>query len=237
MPNPLPGPRQADIVVNGGRVSVRQEAAACRFDVTPLSHTIPASGGAAAVNVTTTSGCAWTANSEAGWIGLSGGVSGSSSGTVTFTVNANLASERTGSLVIAGQTVTVRQQAAGVAGCAFAIAPTTQSIGVAGGTGSPITVSSAAGCDWTAISNAPWITVTSGDSGSGNGAVAFRVAANSGGGRSGTITIAGLLFTVAQAGTTPCTYTIAPPAQVGRSRQEARAPSPCLQAPLARGPH
>ena len=213
MPNPLPGPRQADIVVNGGRVSVRQEAAACRFDVTPADHTISAIGGSAAVTVTTTSGCAWTANSEVGWIVLSGAVSGNASATVTFAISANLAAERTGALVIAGQRVTVRQQAGGADGCPFVIAPTSQSIGVAGGTGAPVAVSTAAGCNWTAVSNAPWITIASGESGTGSGAVSFRVAANGGGGRSGTITIAGLLFTVAQAGGTPCTYAIAPRGQ------------------------
>ena len=213
LPNPLPGPRQADIVVNNGRVSVRQEAALCRFDVAPLSHTLASTGGTVAVNVTTSSGCAWTANSEAGWIGVTGGVSGNSSGTVTFSVNANLTAERTGSLVIAGQTVTVRQQASGEDRCPVVLAPTSQLIGVAGGNGAPITVSTAAGCDWTAISNADWITITSGQSGSSSGVVGFRVAANSGGGRSGTITIGGVLFTVTQAGGTPCTYAIAPRGQ------------------------
>jgi hypothetical protein len=54
------------------------------------------------------------------------------------------------------------------------------------------------GVEWTAESNAPWITVTAGASGAGNGAVSFSVASNPGEARSGTITIAGLTFTIRQ---------------------------------------
>jgi hypothetical protein len=49
------------------------------------------------------------------------------------------------------------------------------------------------------VSNAPWITVTSGASGSGNGKVKFHVAENKGNfERIGTLTIAGKTFTVTQ---------------------------------------
>jgi hypothetical protein len=37
-------------------------------------------------------------------------------------------------------------------------------------------------CDWTASSNAAWITVTSGASGSGNGTVSYSLTANTGAG-------------------------------------------------------
>ena len=49
--------------------------------------------------------------------------------------------------------------------------------------------------------------MTSGASGSGNGSVAFTVAANAGGARTGTITVAGQTFTVTQAAAVvSCTY-------------------------------
>jgi hypothetical protein len=54
----------------------------------------------------------------------------------------------------------------------------------------------------------PWITITSGASGSGSGTVAFSVAPNTGGAREGTLTIAGVTFTVTQPG--GCSYTIRP---------------------------
>ena len=65
-----------------------------------------------------------------------------------------------------------------------------------------MTVTAGTGCAWTAVSNATFITITSGSSGSGNGSVGYSVAANTGStSRNGTMTIAGQTFTVTQAGT------------------------------------
>ncbi|MBK6999480.1 MAG: peptidoglycan DD-metalloendopeptidase family protein [Rhodoferax sp.] len=64
-----------------------------------------------------------------------------------------------------------------------------------------VSVASNASCTWEASSNANWLTITSGTSGSGNGTVAYTVAANTGTTtRTGTLTIAGKTFTVTQAG-------------------------------------
>ena len=85
--------------------------------------------------------------------------------------------------------------------CTYSINPTSASYAAAGGTGS-VSVTAATGCAWTAVSNATFITITSGASGSGNGTVGYSVAANTGtSSRTGTMTIAGLTFTVTQAGT------------------------------------
>ena len=71
----------------------------------------------------------------------------------------------------------------------------------ANGTGS-VTVTTSAGCDWTAASNNSFITITSGASGSGSGTVSYSVAANTlSTSRSGSLTIAGLTHSVSQAGT------------------------------------
>ena len=66
--------------------------------------------------------------------------------------------------------------------------------------GGSVQVSATAGVEWTAHSNASWITITSGASGDGSGAVSFSVTANTGAARSGTIVIAGQAFTIAQEG-------------------------------------
>ncbi len=85
--------------------------------------------------------------------------------------------------------------------CTYSISPTSASVVAGGGTGS-VSVTAGAGCAWTASSNASFITITSGTSGSGNGSVNYSVAANTGtASRNGTMTIAGLTFTVTQAGT------------------------------------
>jgi M6 family metalloprotease-like protein len=84
------------------------------------------------------------------------------------------------------------------AACRFAISPTNVSFNRHGGTGD-VDVTTAAECDWTAVSDAPWITVESGGAGEGNGRVDYRVAGNTTGeSRVGTITIAGKTFTVMQ---------------------------------------
>jgi hypothetical protein len=86
--------------------------------------------------------------------------------------------------------------------CSFSISPTSASVAAAGGTGT-VSVTASAGCSWTAASNAAFITVTGGASGTGSGTVSYSVAANTATtSRTGTLTIAGQTFTVTQAGTT-----------------------------------
>ena len=59
-------------------------------------------------------------------------------------------------------------------------------------------------CPWRASTNDAWITITAGSSGNDDGTVNFTVAANSGPARQGTMTIAGLTYTVSQSdGSTP----------------------------------
>ena len=54
------------------------------------------------------------------------------------------------------------------------------------------------GCNWIAVPGVPWISVTSGQSGSGNGTVQLFAAQNVGAARSGIVSIAGHQFTVNQ---------------------------------------
>jgi len=83
--------------------------------------------------------------------------------------------------------------------CSYSISPTSQSFAAAGGTGN-VTVTAGGGCAWTAVSNASWIQVTSGESGTDNGIVQYSVAPYTGRpkNRKGTVTIAGLTLSVRQ---------------------------------------
>jgi len=82
--------------------------------------------------------------------------------------------------------------------CGFSISPTVSSYSASAGSGI-VNVTAAGGCPWTAVSNAAWIVITAGASGTGNGTVSYTVAANgSNSPRSGTVTIAGLTLTVTQ---------------------------------------
>lgn len=79
-------------------------------------------------------------------------------------------------------------------------------------TGGEDTVTVTAGCSWQAVSNASWITITSPDSGTGNGTVSYLVRDNlTGAPRTGSMTIAGITFTVTQAGgSTVCAPVVSP---------------------------
>lgn len=167
----------------------------CTFGASPTSQSVAAAGGTGNVSVTTTSGCAWTAASNAGWITITSGASGTGSGGTNYSVAVNTSTiARSGTLTVAGQTVTVSQSGA----CSFTVSPTSQTIGVAGGTAS-VSVTTTSGCTWTATSSVTWITVTAGSSGTGSGTVTYSVgAANATAERSGTLTVAGQLVTVSQ---------------------------------------
>ncbi len=83
--------------------------------------------------------------------------------------------------------------------CVYAILPLSESFTAGGGTGS-VAVTATAGCAWTATSNDLWITVTGGSSGTGDGTVAYSVAPSTDSvARSGSVGIAGEVFTVNQA--------------------------------------
>jgi hypothetical protein len=190
--------READIIVNDSRVRVSQRAP-CRYALAPDNQILAAGGGGGTVTVTTNGECAWTAATDVSWIRVTSPLSGSGNGNVNFTVSANSGTDRTGSIEVGGQRSVVTQTGVIASSCTYAIFPASQNISATGGAGSPVSVTTQNGCRWTATSNASWITVTSGASGTANGSVGFAVAANSADARTGTVTIAGRPFTVTQA--------------------------------------
>jgi len=208
-PNPDPARRQGDIAVSGTVVHISQDPAPCSFQITPQALNIPFAGGSGSVTVATTANCAWSAVSQVTWITITSATDNTGPGTVTLTVAGQTdATSRTGSITVAGQTVTVVQAART---CSYTISSSTADSPVAGGAGS-VTVTAPTGCAWTATSNAPWITVTAGATGSGTGSVAYNVAANTGAPRTGTLLVAGQTFTINQ--TSPaCAFTIGPTSQ------------------------
>ena len=184
----------------------------CSFALSPTSAGFGAVGGPATVTVMTQAGCNWTAASNNSFITITSGASGSGTGTVNYSVAANTSTSRSGSLTIAGLTHSVSQDAGVPNPCSFSINPTSASFAAAGGTGS-VTVTTQAGCNWTAVSNSAFITITSGASGSGSGTVTYAVAGNtSPTARSGSLTIAGLTHSVSQdpGVPNPCSFSINP---------------------------
>ena len=184
-------------------------AAQCSYNLSATSASVPSTGTTAgAVSVVTGTACSWTATSNASWITVTGGASGTGFGTVTYRVAANPGtSPRTGTMTIAGIIFTVNQAANS---CSYSLSATSALVPSTGSTAGAVSVVAGTACAWTAVSNANWITVTSGASGTGLGTVAYTVAANAGSSpRTGTMTIAGIIFTVTQAAAS-CSAALSP---------------------------
>lgn len=81
---------------------------ACTYTVAPATQAFAANGGAGLVNITTASGCAWTATSSQPWI-LAAQATGTGSGVLNYLISANAGAARSGTLTIAGQTLTISQ--------------------------------------------------------------------------------------------------------------------------------
>ncbi|MEZ5402355.1 MAG: BACON domain-containing carbohydrate-binding protein [Bryobacteraceae bacterium] len=191
-----------------GAVEVFDLAGTCSYVLGATSADAAGAGATSSFSVTTLSGCPWTAASNDAWITINSGASGNGNGTVGYTVAANTGPERMGTMTIAGQTVTVTQASA----CAYSVSPASVNTAAAGGSGST-SVTTTNGCPWTAAPDSPWITISSGASGAGSGAVGYIVAPNTGPqARAGTIAIGGQTFTVMQAAN--CSYTVNPPTAI-----------------------
>ncbi len=168
----------------------------CSFNFAATSASVAATPSTGSLSFTApASSCAWTATQNQDWLIITSGTAGIGNGTISYSVAANTGAARSGTLTIAGQTFTVNQA---TAQCDFTLATTSATVEAAAGTGSVGVTASDALCSRTAVSNAAWITITSGASGVGSGSVNYSVAANTGAPRTGTITIAGQTYTVTQ---------------------------------------
>ena len=202
-PNTGGASRSGLVRIAGRDFNLQQQGTNCSYALNPTSANVNAGGGGSSFSVTAQTGCAWNAVSNASWITVTSGGSGSGNGTITFSAQANSGIARNGTITVGGQTFTVNQ----ASGCSYILSAAGANFGATGGTGT-VNVTGGNGCAWTAVSNTSWITVTSGNNGSGNGTVTFSVAANSGASGTGTITIAGQTFTVTQSA--GCSYTLSP---------------------------
>ena len=153
------------------------------------------------VDVTTQAGCTWSAASNATWVAISSPTNNTGSGRVELTVAENTGGARAGTLVIAGQTVTVNQQSRPA--CAYTISANSYNSSSEGGS-VEVTVSTASGCEWTVTGSPAWVSANPNKL-TGAGTTTITVQSNTGAARSTTFRIAGRDFVVQQA-SAPCTY-------------------------------
>jgi len=186
----------------------------CTYSVSSSTLAFTSAGGQGAAALSTGAGCAWTAVADSPWVSFPGGASGSGPATLAFAVATNGATDtRKATLSVAGQPLAITQD--GRAPCEYSVTPSAVDIVAAGGQAS-VTITAGAGCQWTATTSDPWVTIAAGASGSGNGAVTLAVNANAATDeRQTTIAVAGRPVTLRQAGAKPappppCTYTVSP---------------------------
>ncbi len=151
--------------------------------------------------MTTQAGCTWSAASNATWVAISGPTNNTGSGRVKLTVADNPGGARSGTLLIAGQTVTVNQQSRPP--CAYTISPSSYSTSPEGGSVT-VTVMTASDCEWVVTGNPSWVSVKPNKL-TGAGTTTVTVQSNTGVARSTTFRVAGRDFVVQQS-SAPCTY-------------------------------
>jgi uncharacterized repeat protein (TIGR03803 family) len=184
----------------------------CTYSIGSTNAAFDAAGGADSVSVIASNGCAWTAMSEdPSFITVTSGNSGSGNGTVHYIVAANTnTTSRMGTIVIQDQTLTITQSGASAESCTYTLAKTSITLTAKGGSKNASVKVKGTDCAWTAVSNDPFITITSGSNYTGSGKVDFTVPGNTNTtALTGTMTIAGQTFTVDQdAG--GCTFKLSP---------------------------
>lgn len=186
-------------------LTVTQYAGDCGYSVNPAAFpTVPVNGGTLNYTVNGAPGCnTLTPVSNVSWIIVNNG-----SITVLPNDSGVARSVHDGEVRLVGEDVLtnssvnipliINQSADQTTNCSFSLSEPGVSL-AAGNVNGNVSVASNSGCSWTAVSNAPWITVTSGSAGSANGTVSFSLAANTGAARTGTIVIGGQTYTVNQA--------------------------------------
>jgi hypothetical protein len=163
-------------------------------------------GGSGVIGITTNgANCSWSAQPADSWVTIAPG-SGTGTGAIGVTIasNASSATGRSSSIKINGQSVNISQ--AGTT-CTYSLQSANGNVPTAGGSGL-VGVIAPAACSWASSTNDPsWLTISSSGTG-GNGDVQFVAQRNtSATPRFGSLTIAGLTYTVSQDGA-PCSYTL-----------------------------
>jgi len=80
--------------------------------VSPLVNISAANGGSQSVTVSVPSGAIWSAIAQVPWITIIGGQSQSGSGNLTYIISGNAGGTRSGTIIVAGQVVTITQNSA-----------------------------------------------------------------------------------------------------------------------------
>jgi Putative binding domain, N-terminal len=189
-------------------VDASPASAQCSYSIGKTTFSVLSTSSIQSTSVITGTQCSWTATTADSWITITNGTNHIGLGSVSFQVAANpTSSVRTGTLLVAGQTITVTQAANS---CTYSVGPTSFAIDALS-TSRTISVTAGTQCSWGATTAETWITITNPGAGIGISAVTFSVTANGAATqRVGTLTVAGQTVTVTQAGNPTATPPAAP---------------------------
>ncbi len=205
-------------VPNPVALPIYQMAANCAYAFSPPSAEIPA-GGITGAPLQVATACAWGVNSNQSWLSFtldagnlvssantpanrnSGAIS-YGNGKLTYSATANpCATSRNGTLSFATgaagvpPSVVITQDGSPAN---LTLAPATLTVGSSGVTGNRLTVTTGAGCPWSAVSNVGWLGFTGSPTGTGFGSLVYNVQPNTGPERTGTVQVGPQTFMVTQ---------------------------------------
>jgi hypothetical protein len=233
LPNAEPVVRRGTLSIAEQRLDLTQQGPPCTFGVEGSGSTVGPDGGQLRVDVSTHAACTWSASVNASWVTLAPPAgTGPGSIQVLVSANPG-SEVRNATIVAGGQTLPVTQASRTTPvppapppaptpappgptppappsppgpspppGCSFSASPQSRSFTFAGGAGS-FSVNTSGGCTWSASSNAPWVTIVTGGSGTGSAEVRYFVLPNALlAGREAIITVAGASHRISQSGIT-----------------------------------
>lgn len=205
--------REAQFTVGGRTVTVLQRSdSACSLSLSTNRLSARATAGSIPIDRLVSSGCAWSATSDAAWlsIGPATGTSATTSATISFLANGT-GTARTGTIrfLAAGQTdpadaVVLRVTQVQAGGCTYAVSPGAIAAGAEAGRYPVKLNASSTECAWTAGTDSSWLAVGPGGE-AGSRAVYISVQENRTPlARTGKVYVAGQVVTVTQAAGPNC---------------------------------
>ena len=149
----------------------------CTYGLSPGSAEFGKDEAHGTLAVSAPTECAWTATSTASWLVVTSGGQGTGNGEVSYTATKNSGTvERNAAITVMGKTFAVRQ-AGDVGSCRSSVEPVDFNACMPAGS-VMAAVTTQAGCSWTVAANESWLTIPSGSSGTGPGAITIAFSEN-----------------------------------------------------------
>ena len=214
-PNTNTTERTGTLTIAGQSVAVREDGQApCTIDISPANASFGKDSATGTFAVSAGDQCQWSAVSTTAWIAVTSGSTGTGNGDVGYSIERNSElTGRTGTITVGSRTFTITQAADSPPApvCEYSVTPVEFTPCMSVSYTMTATITTQAGCTWTAEPDASWIALTAGQSGSGPGVVSFRVSDNWDAPRQGVVKVrwptvtAGQNIRVLQAG---CLYAV-----------------------------